>query len=163
MNKIKKTLIIGICILILGFPGTTALFTPNMKNNITRFSTFNRSISTRVDPPNWATGNFSGEWGIGTFGIPTIPMGPVEGYYREGIFTGYIKGVFSEYNKAETGQIEAIIFGYYLIGVIQNEATGNGTYIVGLGGRNETTSEFYYNLHLFVGPGWYMIGTYTKF
>ena len=50
-----------------------------------------------------------------------------------------------------------------MLGIVGNETAGNWTYIVGLGGVDNETSEFYFNLHLFLGPGWYMRGTYTEF
>ena len=71
--------------------------------------------------------------------------------------------MFTEYNKSETAQIGALVIGYFFLGVLGNETTGNWTYCVGLGGFDETSSEFYFNLHLFLGPGFYMSGTFSEF
>ena len=112
-------------------------------------------------PPDWATGNFSGTWVISILGIPSIELGWIEGYLQSGI-VGRIEGVFAEHNKSEVAQIDALVIGYFFLGAVGNETTGNWTYCVGLGGFDETSSEFYFNLHFFLGAGFYMGGTFSK-
>jgi len=111
--------------------------------------------------PDWATGNFSGVWGVNAFGVPLPPSGWMKGYYSDK-FLARIEGVFAENNATNaTSYIKAIALGPFLLGVVGDIETGNGTWITGLGGVNETA--FYWRLNLIIGPTFYMHGNYTKY
>jgi hypothetical protein len=115
------------------------------------------------DPPPWASGNFSGEWGISILGLPAVPLGWVEGYFSAAGVSGRIEGVFSEYGVEEpTAYIEGIVLLFNMIGVVGDIETGNGTFFMGLGAPNEN-GEFYYRISLIIGPSFYMMGTWAEF
>ena len=162
MKKQMIILVVCVSVFFVCMPTTTAVFPQSVNNLKTRVSTVDETTLITDSPPDWATGNFSGTWGISILGIPTIELGWIEGYFQVGI-VGRVEGVFAEYDKSETAQIGALVIGYFFLGVVGNETTGNWTYCVGLGGFDETSSEFYFNLHLFLGPGFYMRGTFSEF
>ena len=113
-------------------------------------------------PPDWATGNFSGVWGINAFGVPLPAAGWVKGYYADRFFAR-IEGEYGVFTNMTngTGSFFAIGIGPFLLGGINSYATENGTYLTGLGGVNETT--FYWRINLIIGPTFYMHGNYSKF
>ena len=159
----KLIIIIGICTLIPVMPASTSISLQMVQNLKTQLPSDNEFISIIDCPPNWAQGNFSGEWGISFLGFPLLPLGWIKGYYGTIGVIGRIEGVFREYNKSEITQIGAYIIGYFLLGIVGNESTGNWTYCVGLGGVDNANLEFYFNIHLIVGPGFYMQGIYSEF
>ena len=107
-------------------PTTTAVFPQSVKNLKTRVSTVDETTLITDSPPDWATGNFSGTWGISILGIPTIELGWIKGYFQIGI-VGRVEEVFAEYDKSETAQICTLIIGYFFLGMVGNETTGNWT------------------------------------
>ncbi len=56
-------------------PTATAVFPQSVKNLKTRVSNVDKTTLITDSPPDWATGNFSGTWGISILGIPTIELG----------------------------------------------------------------------------------------
>ena len=115
------------------------------------------------DPPDWATGEFNGTWGISIGGLPAIELGWVEGYFDNlGIF-GRIEGDFAVWqNDDPTAYMNGIIIGYYTIGIVGDYINpDNATFYIGLGAPNED-GEFYYRINLFIGPSWYMEGNWRE-
>ena len=115
------------------------------------------------DPPDWATGEFNGTWGISIAGVPTLELGWVEGYFDTlGIF-GRIEGDFAVWDNQEpTAYISGWIIGYYMLGIIGDYINpDNATFYVGLGAPDEY-GLFYYRINLFIGPSWYMQGTWRE-
>jgi len=114
-------------------------------------------------PPGWATGEFNGTWGIGIGGFPAVELGWVKGYFDAvGVF-GRIEGDFATWeNEEPTAYISGIVIGYYMLGVVGDYINpNNATFYVGLGAPNEN-GTFYYNINLFIGPDWYMEGTWSE-
>ena len=114
-------------------------------------------------PPDWATGEFNGIWGLSALGAPALELGWVEGYFSVlGIF-GRIEGDFAEWkNNEPTGYLSCFVIGYFMIGVIGDYINHtNSTYFVGLGAPNEN-EEFYYRINLIVGPSWYIMGMWRE-
>jgi hypothetical protein len=112
-------------------------------------------------PPDWATGNFSGIWGINVVGQPFPPAGWLAGYYSN-MGIGRFVGVFALFNATNvTGYIGGILLGPFMLGIVGNSTTKNQTFFVGLGGANQT--HFYWRIMGFVGPTFYMYGIYTPF
>ena len=119
--------------------------------------------SSMGDPPQWATGNFSGEWGISVLGFPAIPLGWVEGYYSAAGISGRIEGFFAEYDVEEpTAYIEGVVILFNMMGVVGDLGSENATFFMGLGVPNEN-GEFYYRISLIIGPSFYMMGTWNEF
>ena len=159
-----KKLICIFIILILLFTNIVIAekieFNDNLKNNM-KVDFENKDI--KDDPPSWATGEFNGTWGVSIGGLPTLELGWVEGYFDTlGIF-GRIEGDFATWeNEEPTAYISTIVLGYFMIGIVGDYLNpDNATYCVGLGAPNED-GEFYYNIHLFIGPSWYMQGTWRE-
>ena len=158
----KIIIIIGICVLLISTNVLSATNTITEKiEEKTEINNFKREDID--DPPGWATGEFNGTWGISALGLPALELGWVEGYFSVlGIF-GRIEGDFAEWkNNEPTGYISCFVIAYYMIGLVGDyKNPDNSTFFVGLGAPNEN-GEFYYNLNLFVGPSWYMIGTWRE-
>jgi hypothetical protein len=157
----KKTLVIlGICLLVVSMTAATGMPIKEFGNLRTHQVPYNPTKLTN-DPPDWATGNFSGVWGMNLLGIPLPPAGWVEGYYSD-VLVGRLEGEFAEFNVTNaTAYLKAIAFGPFLLGAVGSMETGNGTWITGLGGVNET--NFYWRINLIIGPTFYMYGNYTRF
>ncbi|HEC81479.1 MAG TPA: hypothetical protein ENI42_03520 [Thermoplasmatales archaeon] len=146
----KSWFVFGVCFLFFGAAATATSF-------------YTLDALEEDVPPEWATGNFTGEWGISVFGVPFIALGWVKGFYENTGLVGRMEGVFAEYNKSETAKIGGFLVGPFFIGAVGNETTGNWTYAVGLGVFNVSSSEFYFRLMGLFGPNYYMYGTYSEF
>lgn len=167
MKKIIITF--GVCFLLLAMPATIAFHTPNLtqstlKSNIKK-GVSNLKISPNIerldDPPAWANGNFTGVWGINILGIPTNPIGWIAGYYQN-VGLGQFAAVFGEFNETNaTGALIGIMLWVFFIGGVGSTATGNGTYVAGIGVANET--HYYVRLHAIIGPSYYIHVKYTEF
>ena len=160
MKKIILTL--GICFLLLAMPLMTANPMKQIKNPRIKslISDIEKQGPALDDPPEWANGNFTGVWGITLLGIPTPPMGWVAGYYQE-IGLGTLAGVFGPFNGNASGYIAGVMLWIFFMGGVENIATGEGTYIAGIGIANET--HYYMRLHGILGPNYYMNVEYTRF
>ncbi len=167
MEKIIITF--GICFLLIAMPATIAINTPNLalstlKSNIKKSVSYLKNpsdIEKLYAPPAWAKGNFTGVWRINILGIPTNPIGWIAGYYQN-IGLGQFAAVFGEFNKTNaTGALIGIMLWVFFIGGVQSTATGNGTYVAGIGVANET--HYYVRLHAIIGPSYYIHVKYTEF
>ena len=149
--------IIGIiCLLLIGIPNTSAVYIkkPTYLSNIQN----EYSYQTQDEPPTWALGNFTGYWGLNIVGQPGIPLGLVFGYYGAFRFVA----VFTN-TTAPNGYLVGIRFSYFMFGIIANITGVQKTLFVGLGGSNETETDFYYRIMGILGPTFYIAGTYNKF
>jgi len=117
------------------------------------------------DAPAWATGMYSGVWGLAPAGIPLPPSGWFTGFTRQRFFIGF-DGIFAPFNTPvhnATNGITGVLIGPFMIGAVQNLTTGKGAWFVSLGTGNATTSEFYFRIMFFVLPTFYMAGKYYSF
>ena len=154
---------IGICILLVSMPATTAISLQKVKNFKNQLPSVNEPILTIDTPPHWARGNFTGVWGVNILGQPLPPTGWVVGYYSDMGFGRFV-GVFAEFNETDaTGYIGGVILGPFMLGVVGNITSGEETVFVGLGGHNETSSEFYFRIMGIISFTFYMSGTYSEF
>lgn len=160
----KKSLIsILICIIIMIMPMTTATFPIDKSLFTKKPGNSNKNTLLHDTPPDWAMGNFSGEWGISIVGIPILPLGWIEGYFSVIGITGRIEGVFAEFKDEEPQAfIQGFVILYNMIGIVGDIETGNGTFFMGLGFPNEN-GEYYYRISLIIGPSFYMMGTWSEF
>ena len=154
--------IVGICIIILA-QNVIAINNEliNEANEISDGCVDKQII--KDDPPDWATGEFNGTWGVSIGGLPSLELGWVEGYFDNlGIF-GRIEGDFAIWGIEEpTAYISGFVIGVYMIGVVGDYINpDNATFYIGLGAPNEDY-EFYYRINLFIGPSWYMEGTWRE-
>jgi hypothetical protein len=161
----KKILpILGVCFLLIAMPAMTALPMDIVKNARTMKSnllTVKKPLPTLEEPPEWANGNFTGVWGLNLLGVPLPPSGWIAGYYQE-IGLGQFAAVFAEFNETNaTGAILGIMLWVFFIGGVGSIATGNGTYVAGLGVANET--HYYVRLNAIIGPSYYVHVEYTRF
>lgn len=158
----KKLIFVGIIVLVLCMPVSMSysISTPATKN-IESYKSCAAGNNTTT-PPDWAVGNFSGVWGLNILGVPLEPAGWIEGYYSD-TFLFRMQGVYGKNNETEPMcNISTWAFGPFLFGGAQNISTGNGTFIMGLGGVNET-QHFYWRISAIIGPNFYIYGTITKF
>jgi hypothetical protein len=159
----KKIIMIGIIVLLLCMPISLSysISVPTIKN-IKNYKVSSTGINNTTEVPEWAVGNFSGVWGLNVLGVPLEPAGWIEGYYSDAFFFR-MQGVYGKNNETEPMcNISTWAFGPFLIGGVQDIATGNGTFVVGLGGVNET-QHFYWRISAIIGPNFYIYGTITKF
>ena len=126
MKKQMIILVVCVSVFFVCMPTTTAVFPQSVNSLKTRVSTVDETTLIMNSPPDWATGNFSGTWGISVLGIPTIELGWIEEYFQIGI-VGSVEEVFAEYDKSETAQICTLVIGYFFLGMVGNETTGNWT------------------------------------
>ena len=159
----KKLLsILGICILLVGTPAAMAISLPRthtMKTNITNHEP---SMLTTDDPPDWAKGNFTGVWGLNVLGIPLPPSGWIEGYFANTPGWGRLEAEFAEFNVTNaTAKLSGFMIWVFFLGGVSSIATGNGTFVSGIGVANET--HFYWRLNAIIGPNYYIHCNYTKF
>ena len=158
----KIICILGIFVIIFA-QNVLAINNKLINESLEVSDSFFKNKIIRNDPPSWANGEFNGTWGIGLGGIPAVELGWVEGYFDAvGIF-GRIEGDFAVWgNEEPTAYIRGIILGYFMLGVVGDYINpDNATFYVGLGAPNEN-GTFYYNIHLFIGPSWYMEGTWRE-
>ena len=61
----KQMIILVVCVFVffICMPTATAVFPQSVKNLKTRLSTVDKTTLIMDSPPDWATGNFSGNWG----------------------------------------------------------------------------------------------------
>jgi len=113
------------------------------------------------EPPAWATGNFSGVWGLSLLGFPLAPIGWITGYYQT-IGLGRLEAVYAEFNQTNaTSFLSGIMIWIFFMGGAGSLQTGNGTWVSGIGIANETS--FYWRLNALIGPTFYILCNYTKF
>lgn len=156
----KLLFVIGICFLI-ALPSTLAFPTVLKKTEYTKNCVDFDSTSANDTPPSWATGNFSGVWGLNVLGQPLPPAGWLVGYYSFNGLVGRFEGVFDVFNVTNaTGAIGGFFLGPFMFGQIANITTGNATGFVGIGGAN--TTHFYWRIMGFVGPTFYMYGVHSQ-
>ena len=159
----KKILItIAVCLLIIGMPAMTAF--PMTKQNIVQTQLKSRTPSVLYNdtPPDWAAGNFSGVWGLTIFGIPLAPSGWIEGYFANTPGLGRLEGGYAEFNVTNaTTILTGFMIWIFFLGGVVNVATGNGTWVTGIGVANET--HFYWRLNAIIGPSYYIHCEYSKF
>jgi hypothetical protein len=163
----KIVVVIGICFLISVMPITTAISFPNRSQPISKIEKTQRfifndekSVCTLDDPPEWANGNFSGEWGITLLGLPVKALGWIEGYYQN-IGFGRLEGYLAEFNKTASTKISGVMLYVFFLGGVEDISTGNGTFVSGIGIANET--HFYWRISAIIGPSFYMACEYSKF
>ena len=160
MNKRKILTIAGICLLLIGMSAASArpLRTiPQLQNHIPE--TPQQALNN--DTPPWANGNFTGVWGVNILGIPLEPIGWITGYYQN-IGLGRLEGVYATFNETNaTSYLTGIMLWIFFLGGAGSLATGNGTYVIGIGIANET--HFYWRINAIIGPSFYIYCEYTKF
>jgi hypothetical protein len=120
-----------------------------------------KRVSILEEPPAWATGNFSGVWGLSFLGYPLAPLGWITGYYQN-IGLGRLESVYAAFNQTNaTSFLRGIMIWIFFMGGAGSLQTGNGTWVSGIGVANET--HFYWRLNPLIGPSYYIFCTYTKF
>ena len=160
----KKILIIlGICFLVIGMPAMTASPLQKLNHVRNQLPIKNPSAVLNNDtPPDWAAGNFSGVWGLNLLGFPLPASGWVEGYFANKPGLGRLEASFAEFNVTNaTGLISGFMLWIFFMGGVSSVATGNGTWVSGIGVANET--HFYWRLSAITGPSYYIHCEYSKF
>jgi hypothetical protein len=156
MKKIISILVI--CVFLSVLPLTTAA--PIQKD----LSIQRAPAPTTYDnetPPTWATGNFSGVWGVTVLGVPLAPAGWITGHYQK-IGFGRLEAVYAEFNQTNaTSFLRGIMLWIFFFGGAGSLATGNATWVSGIGVANET--HFYWRINAIIGPSFYIHCSYTKF
>lgn len=161
----KKLILFNVCILLFIMPNISG-------------------ISYNSDSPIWASGSFSGKWGLREYdflrdffdgengnGMVEYEIGELSGYYGK-IFSNLyiIQGEFYPYdNTSRVSNISGICYGHLLGGRIGNISADIDTYEVELreanygayGNFNETC--FNWRLMLNTGPTFYLKGEFSKF
>lgn len=158
----KKILILGVCFIMICMPIIPAY--PSLTKNSTFPQLHKKTTTTLTNdtPPDWASGNFSGVWGINILGFPAPPSGWVKGYYAIQPGLGRLEAEFAEFNVTNaTGRIGGFMIWVFFLGAVQSTATANGTYVSGIGVANET--HFYWRLTAIFGFSYYIHCEYTKF
>ena len=154
----KLLIIVGICLLIVVPTSTAVPMKVAQPDSVIPQTT--QGYFDNETPPDWATGNFSGIWGLNLLGQPLPPAGWVAGYYSFNGLVGRFEGVFDVFNETNaTGAIGGFFLGWFMFGRIMNVSTGNWTGFVGIGGAN--TTHFYWRIMGIVGPTFYMYGTHA--
>lgn len=158
----KLMIVIGICFILLTVPVMTASTVHRTRNIKTPFAPESKPIAVNDTPPDWAAGNFSGEWGLNILGVPLPPSGWITGYFANKPGLGRLEAGFAEFNVTNaTGLIGGFMLWVFFIGGVQSVETGNGTYVAGIGVANET--HFYWRLNAIIGPSYYIHCEYSKF
>ena len=158
----KIVIALGITLLMFGVATTTAFPLPQ-QNIASPAIPKQPSPSMKNDtPPDWAAGNFSGEWGLTIFGIPVAPSGWIKGYFANAPGLGRLEAGYAEFGETNaTNNLTGIMLWIFFLGGVTNIATGNGTWVTGIGVANET--HFYWRLNAIIGPSYYIHCEYTKF
>ena len=129
MKKILLTL--GICFILVAMPAMTAnsMIRTNNPRIKTLISDVEKQIPIIDNPPGWANGVFSGDWGLDIWGQWHIPIGWTHGYYNRAPNFGYFNAVFAKYGEENaTWLIKGFFFGPFMFGSFaENE------YALGLG------------------------------
>jgi hypothetical protein len=158
----KQWMIVGICTLLIGMPMAMATPMPQMENIKIDGPTDEKPIHPLDDPPSWATGNFSGVWGLDIWGETHIPLGWLYGYYKRTVHFGYFYAAFADFwSENETNFLQGFLIGPYMLGTLGSNESANETAFVGLGGYNET--HFYWRVMGMEGPTFFMYGVYSKY
>lgn len=166
----KKLLVaIGIWVILALMPATLSISTPTLKiaeRSINLFtkekSEIEKIASPADDPPNWANGEFLGEWGLDIWGEWQIPAGWMFGYYKISTKLGYFYAGFAEFGEPNaTWFIKGYFFGPFMIGSIGVNEYANDTLFVGIGRYNET--DYHWRIMGEVGPTFFVDGTYEKY
>ncbi len=158
MKKILFT--IGICVLLLAMTSIHALPLPLQKGLGIRETP--QKTLVQDTPPDWAAGNFSGEWGITLFGIPAAPLGWIEGYFSDTPGWGRLEGDYATFNETNaTSKLSGFMIWIFFLGGVQDIETANGTWVSGIGVANET--HFYWRLNAIIGPSFFIHCEYSKF
>lgn len=123
------------------------------------------SSSNSADAPDWAVGNFTGEWGLNIWGDDWFAIGPVNGYYGQG-FVGSVKFgrflmTYLESDGENGTSFQGLFVGPYLLGIATDLQTENSSAFVGLGSYNETA--FRWRIMAMEGPTLFMRGTFNEF
>lgn len=160
----KKILIIlGISFLLVGMPVMTA-FPMQKSTSIRNHLPLSSSTcgSYNDTPPDWAAGNFSGVWGLNFLGFPLPASGWIKGYFANQPGLGRLEGGYAPFNVTNaTNILSGVMIWIFFLGGVQNVATGNGTWVSGIGVANET--HFYWRLNAIIGPTYYIHCEYSKF
>jgi hypothetical protein len=160
MKKILLAIVIGF--LLLGMPAILAHPMQNIRQAGTAILPRENISYTNDTPPDWAAGNFSGVWGVNILGIPLPPIGWIEGYFSHAPGFGLLEGGYAEFNETNaTNILGGLMIWIFFLGGVTNIATGNGTYVSGIGVANET--HFYWRLNAIIGPSFYIHCEYSKF
>lgn len=159
-DKLKKLLMnISICCLVILLPTAVGLPAHQQVPNLQSY--LNTQSRIMDDIPDWANGNFTGEWGITLFGIPAAPAGWITGYY-ENIGLGKLDAVYAIFNETNaTAFLRGIMLWIFFMGGAGSLQGGNATWVVGIGVANET--HFYWRINAIIGPSFYIHCAYTPF
>ncbi|MBN1280741.1 MAG: hypothetical protein JXA00_03740 [Candidatus Thermoplasmatota archaeon] len=159
MKKITLVVVV-ISVVLAGMPLTTALPMPHLPSAM-RHTPPTPAPYTNDTPPDWATGNFSGVWGITIFGIPLPASGWITGYYQR-IGLGNFDAVYATFNETNaTSFLRGIMLWIFFLGGAGSLATGNATWVSGIGVANQT--HFYWRINAIIGPSFYIHCEYTPF
>ena len=156
----KKIITIPVVILLVAaIPAATALsHQPLSKPPVLLTSPPHYTNDT---PPSWATGNFSGVWGVTILGVPVAPLGWITGYYQT-IGFGRLEAVYANFNETNaTSFLKGIMIWIFFLGGAGDLQTGNATWVSGIGVANDT--HFYWRINAIIGPSFYIFCTYTPF
>ena len=165
-----KGLIMKKTLLIIGI--TVMLFVSMSSATATSFKTHESKTYTKQiektdadQVPDWAVGNFTGQWGLNIWGHDLWAIGQLSGHYGTGFLWDLKIGRFLidyKENGHENGTtLEGLFFGSYMLGKATDQETGNASHFVGLGQYNET--GFRWRIMGMTGPTLYMQGTFSKF
>jgi len=158
----KFMIVIGICFLLLAMPAMTASTMHRTKNITTPFLPENKPVAANDTPPDWAAGNFSGVWGLTILGIPIPPAGWINGYFANAPGIGRLEAGYAEFDVTNATNILAgYMIWIFFLGGVTSVATGNGTWVSGIGVANET--HFYWRLNAIIGPSYYIHCEYSTF
>ena len=156
----KRIIILGICIFLFGIPSTTAIFNQSIRNPTTQIIDNIEFVLRKDTPPEWASHGFVGFVGItDQVGRPMQPSHAIIGYCQDN-FKGRFAGIIAELEEKEPrGYLVGRIIGPFMLGLAANLTNEKHTFVVGLGGSNET--HFYFRTMAFVGPTFYVAGKYS--
>ena len=158
----KALFVLGICLILVGMSTASALPLPKLRHLEAKIPNTTYPVSNNDTPPDWAKGNFTGVWGLNFLGIPLPPIGWIKGYFAHTPGWGRLEGGYAEFNVTNaTNNLTGFMIWIFFLGGVTNIATGNGTYVSGIGVANET--HFYWRLNAIIGPTYYIHCEYTKF
>ena len=158
----KKIVLIAlvVCIVLGSISSSTAA--PLQKNRkIKELATQAIATMDNETPPDWATGNFSGVWGVTILGVPLAPSGWITGYYQK-IGLGRLEAVYALFNQTNaTSYLKGMMLWIFFLGGAGSLLSGNVTWVTGIGVANQT--HFYWRINAIIGPSFYIHCQYTKF
>ena len=95
-------------------------------------------------------------------GIPLPPAGWIKGYFANAPGIGRLEAGYAEFGETNaTNILSGYMIWIFFLGGVTNVATGNGTWVSGIGVANET--HFYWRLNAIIGPSYYIHCEYSKF